>query len=62
MNAFWPVFLIVAILIGVAIAAMAIGVMFKRPCLRGTCGGRAAAGADRAPLDCAACPNRRRDG
>jgi hypothetical protein len=41
------------LLIGVAIAAMAIGVMFKRPCLRGSCGGQ---------LACEGCPNRERKG
>lgn len=28
-----------AILVATAVAAMAIGVIFRRPCLRGSCGG-----------------------
>ena len=27
------------VLVGASVAAMAIGVMFRRPCLRGSCGG-----------------------
>lgn len=56
---FWPVFGAAALLIGIAIAAMALGVMFKRPCLRGACGGPKAPGPDGEPLSCAGCPNRR---
>ena len=41
---------------------MAVGVMFKRPCLRGSCGGPAVLGADGSKLSCATCPNRRRQG
>lgn len=59
MNSFWPVFLIVAVLIGIAIAAMALGVMLKRPCLRGSCGGPKVMGPDGKPISCASCPNRK---
>ncbi len=38
-----PVFLLALAAIGIAVAAMAVGVMFKRPCLRGSCGGAARA-------------------
>jgi hypothetical protein len=55
---FWPVFAAVALLIGVAVAAMAIGVMFKRPCLRGSCGGPKVIGPDGEAISCASCPNR----
>jgi hypothetical protein len=60
LASFWPVFLLVAVLVGVAIAAMAIGVMFKRPCLRGSCGGPEAIGPDGQPPSCTTCPNRKR--
>ncbi|MFZ5538361.1 MAG: hypothetical protein ACOY5V_01305 [Pseudomonadota bacterium] len=57
---FWPVFAAVALLIGVAVAAMALGVIFRRPCLRGSCGGPKVIGPDGEPLSCTACPNRKR--
>ncbi len=58
MHSFWPVFLIVVVLIGVAIAAMALGVIIERPCLRGSCGGPKVLGPDGEPISCANCPNR----
>lgn len=60
MGNFVPVFLAVLAAIGVAVAAMAVGVMFRRPCLRGSCGGPAAQTADGQKVSCATCPNRRR--
>lgn len=48
----------VALLIGIAVAAMALGVIFKRPCLRGSCGGPKVFGPDGEPISCATCPNR----
>lgn len=60
LSSFLPVLLLALAAIGIAIAAMAIGVMFKRPCLRGSCGGPAAVGPDGAKLSCATCPNRKR--
>jgi hypothetical protein len=42
-----------------AVAAMAVGVMFKRPCLRGSCGGREVRDAHGDSLSCATCPNRK---
>jgi hypothetical protein len=57
---FLPVFLLALVVIGAGVAAMAIGVMFKRPCLRGSCGGKAVTTADGASLSCATCPNRKR--
>lgn len=50
---------IAVVLITFAVAAMAIGVMFRRPCLRGSCGGPEILGPDREKLSCGACPNRR---
>ena len=38
-TALLPVFLAALAILGIAVAAMAIGVMMKRPCLRGSCGG-----------------------
>jgi len=58
MSTFWLVFAIAAVLLGLAVAGMAIGVMFRRPCLRGSCGGPAVLGPDGEKLSCDACPNR----
>lgn len=54
-----PVFVITVALIAGAVAAMAVGVIFRRPCLRGSCGGREVPGPDGEPLSCATCPNRK---
>ena len=53
------VFLLVAAIMGATVLAMAIGVIFKRPCLRGSCGGPEVMGGDGEPISCAACPNRK---
>ena len=45
----------------IAIAAMAIGVILRRPCLRGSCGGPAIQGPGGVRISCATCPNRRRN-
>lgn len=37
---------------------MAVGVLFKRPCLRGSCGGPEVMGPDGEPVTCATCPNK----
>lgn len=50
------------LLVGAAVAAMAIGVMFRRPCLRGSCGGAAVRDAKGDSLSCATCPKRQRTG
>ncbi|RMH22595.1 MAG: DUF539 domain-containing protein [Acidobacteria bacterium] len=39
---------------------MAVGVIFKRPCLRGSCGGPDIFDRDGDPITCATCPNRKR--
>ena len=57
-DAFVPVLLIVIAVIGIALAAMSVGVMFKRPCLRGSCGGAALHGPDGESMSCANCPRR----
>jgi hypothetical protein len=60
LSSFLPVLVLALAAIGIAIAAMAIGVMFKRPCLRGSCGGLAVLAPDGTKLSCATCPNRQR--
>ena len=57
-GALGPVLLAVLALLGLAMLAMAIGVIFKRPCLRGSCGGSAVRAADGTKLSCDDCPNR----
>lgn len=44
--------------IGLAMVAMAVGALFSRPCLRGSCGGLGPGSGNEA-FDCAACPLRR---
>lgn len=66
MTASWPtllaVFALVALLLGLGVAAMSVGVIFKRPCLRGSCGGPALHTADGEKISCATCPNRHKHG
>ena len=62
MASFWLVFGLALALMAIGVAAMAIGVMFRRPCLRGSCGGPAVHGPDGQKLSCDGCPNRGRDG
>jgi hypothetical protein len=61
-NSFWLVFAIAVLLLGIGIAGMAIGVIFRRPCLRGSCGGPDVLGPGGEKLSCGTCPNRRRAG
>ena len=51
------VLLTLAIFLAIVLA-MSVGVIFKRPCLRGSCGGPSVVGRDGKPLSCATCPNR----
>ncbi len=44
----------------VVMLAMAVGVIFRRPCLRGSCGGPEVLDADGESLTCATCPNRKK--
>jgi hypothetical protein len=48
------------VLVSASVAAMAIGVIFRRPCLRGSCGGPELRSASGEKLSCATCPNRKR--
>jgi len=60
MNTLLLVFPLALLAIVLALAGMAVGVMFKRPCLRGSCGGPGVVAPDGRKLSCADCPNRRR--
>ena len=60
LASFLPVFLLAMAAIGAVVAVMAIGVICKRPCLRGSCGGPAVLGPDGKKLSCETCPNRQR--
>ena len=44
--------------IGIGVLAMSIGVIFRRPCLRGSCGGPEVKTASGESISCATCPNR----
>ena len=44
---------------GFAVLIMAVGVIFKRPCLRGSCGGADVLDSAGEPLSCATCPKRK---
>jgi len=44
--------------IGLAMLVMAVGVIFKNRCLRGSCGGVGVRGADGELLTCDTCPRR----
>ena len=51
-------FLLSLAVIAVVMLAMAVGVIFNYPCLRGSCGGPEVGGPDGRALSCATCPNR----
>ena len=54
MTVFWLVLSLMAAIM----ALMAIGLFFRRPCLRGSCGGPEVLDENGESLSCAACPNR----
>ena len=58
LQSWLPVFLAVLLVIGGVVAIMSVGVIFKRPCLRGSCGGPAVHAPGGEKLSCATCPNR----
>lgn len=58
MTALLPMLLITLVAFGTAVAFMAVGVIFGRKCLRGSCGGTPVFGPDGEPLTCATCPNK----
>lgn len=53
------IFLGTLVVFGLAIAAMAVGVIFSGRCLRGSCGREALRLRDGFSLRCLVCPNRR---
>lgn len=53
-----PILLLTVAFFGIAMLIMAVGLFFKRPCLRGSCGGPGIFDRDGDPLTCAACPRR----
>lgn len=60
MSATWlVVFAVTLVLVGVGVLAMSIGVIFRRPCLRGSCGGPEVETPDGESVSCATCPNRK---
>ena len=54
------VLLFTTAIFALAMLVMAVGVIFRRPCLRGSCGGPEVLGPDGEPLTCATCPNRKK--
>lgn len=57
-----PVFLITLIAFALAVAGMAVGVIFSGRCLRASCGGPELRTRDGLSLRCLVCPNRWRGG
>lgn len=55
-----PVILLSIGVMGLVMLAMAVGAIFSRPCLRGSCGGVGTEDGDAQAFDCEACPLRRR--
>lgn len=53
-----PIILLTLGIFLVAVLIMSVGVIFKRPCLRGSCGGPEVLGANGESLSCSTCPNR----
>lgn len=43
------------------VLAMSVGIIFRRPCLRGSCGGPEVLDAAGEPLSCSTCPNRKKN-
>ena len=52
-------FLLTVAAIGAIMLVMAVGLFFRYPCLRGSCGGEELLDAQGQSLRCAACPKRR---
>lgn len=51
--------LLTCVLFGAAMAVMAVGVIIKGKCIRGTCGGEEIIGPDGELLNCDHCPTRK---
>ena len=52
-------FLLSLAVIAAVMLVMAVGLLFKQTCLRGSCGGPGLSGPDGDSLRCAACPKRK---
>jgi len=52
------IILLSILIFGLAMLIMAVGIIFKRPCLRGSCGGPEMFAPNGDSLSCATCPNR----
>ncbi len=53
------ILLLTLVMFAFVMLIMAIGVIMRRPCLRGSCGGPEVLGPGGEPLTCATCPNRK---
>jgi hypothetical protein len=53
-------FLLTFAMFAIAMLIMAVGVIFKRPCLRGSCGGAEVLMPNGESLTCVTCPNKER--
>ncbi len=53
------VFLLTVIVMAIAMLVMAVGVLCRYPCLRGSCGGADVLDTDGESLRCTACPYRK---
>ena len=51
-------FVLSAVVIGIAMLGLSVGVLLSNRCLRGSCGGPDVLGPDGQSLNCATCPNR----
>lgn len=51
--------ILTAVAIAIVMLIMAVGVILKRPCLRGSCGGPTIFDSDGDPVTCGACPRRK---
>ncbi len=54
-----PILLLTIGVFATAMLIMAVGLFFKRPCLRGSCGGPGIFDSDGDPLTCGPCPRRK---
>ena len=54
-------FLLSLAVISLAVFAMGVGLIFNRPCLKGSCGSSDEIGRKRGLISCFACPNRKSD-
>ncbi len=55
------IFFLTLSVFGLAVSIMAVGVIFRRPCLRGSCGGPEVLDGNGESLSCATCPNRKKN-